>query len=876
MKKLLPFLFLIWNVVLAQVPGTTTITAPVAPPATNSNFGATDTRWQKGGYGTWATNISQLNDPLWRPTGRKQYGELQSVTGNPIPYVLTTNLSYYAPSDVPRILPEFFGALGDGTTDDTAAFQKTIDYIESLPGGGIMVLGPHTYVAANITTKTNSVKLIKVEGQNRAGIKFLPQAGTILKLKNGANTNLWRQVSGSGTDFEGVFFFGNSTNQTVAMPMIVIETEDVFTSATRQEMQFVACVFSSSKGDGVYINRAEVAMTDCYAENNKGNGFYFDGTPDVHGVAGGGSDCTFVTVNSGFNLGSGFYFYNNGGAACRFINCDSYYNLQDGVTINPGPQGGAGGMRFVMSTINDNFGNNVSIGVTNGPPAPAPATGLVVKLYFDSCIITKANNDSYPDVGTNTVSGVYSDIKIYDSQYSYGYYFVNCTLGAPEGSVHSLKPKYLIEDLRSQTNIFSGGYGISIVNCFLGSTSDYSTGARWQSFVQDNSTMLGNWDASVNYIGGGRLTTSAAKFAAPIYLDIPTSPTIPPITMFMPYTNGGLGFSFGITNTLTKFVIFEPTNGNLALPGTLLANGNFTAYGNITNTGIIQTEAVSLGSGTLRYLYTEPTQTILANFYDSVNGYYWLFKTNGLTILPGPLSVTGDITNTASIFTAGDVAWDTGGNRKTIRGDTNQFSIQTTYGPGTNFWKFGTNASTELPGTLYVPSGITNFAGGIDTTGPLKITGNTTNIGTLGVLGNMALTGSQLWNISGNVYQYQHEADGLAFWGNYPGYTYIHRFNGNGTVYFDGKVTNSVGVSIGTTGTPISRVRMGRATLVGGSVTVSDSTVTTSSKITLGRYTPGGTLGHLDTGTRVASTSFTITSSSALETSVIDWVLYEP
>jgi hypothetical protein len=81
---------------------------------------------------------------------------------------------------------------------------------------------------------------------------------------------------------------------------------------------------------------------------------------------------------------------------------------------------------------------------------------------------------------------------------------------------------------------------------------------------------------------------------------------------------------------------------------------------------------------------------------------------------------------------------------------------------------------------------------------------------------------------------------------------------------------------VGANGTAVKSIRMGRATLVAGTVVVSDSTVTTSSKITLGRYTPGGTLGNLDTGTRVASTSFTITSSSVLETSVIDWVMYEP
>jgi hypothetical protein len=86
-----------------------------------------------------------------------------------------------------------------------------------------------------------------------------------------------------------------------------------------------------------------------------------------------------------------------------------------------------------------------------------------------------------------------------------------------------------------------------------------------------------------------------------------------------------------------------------------------------------------------------------------------------------------------------------------------------------------------------------------------------------------------------------------------------------------------VGVVIGIAkGTVVSSIRHGRATLVAGTVTVSDSFITTSTRIMISVYTPGGTRGFLDTGTRVASTSFTITSSSILDTSVVDWVAFEP
>lgn len=92
----------------------------------------------------------------------------------------------------------------------------------------------------------------------------------------------------------------------------------------------------------------------------------------------------------------------------------------------------------------------------------------------------------------------------------------------------------------------------------------------------------------------------------------------------------------------------------------------------------------------------------------------------------------------------------------------------------------------------------------------------------------------------------------------------------------DGDVRLASGLTVNANGTKVSRVRHGRATLVAGSVTVSDAYVTTSTRILLSVSTPGGTRGFLDAGTRSAGVSFTITSTSGTETSVVDWVSFEP
>lgn len=73
-----------------------------------------------------------------------------------------------------------------------------------------------------------------------------------------------------------------------------------------------------------------------------------------------------------------------------------------------------------------------------------------------------------------------------------------------------------------------------------------------------------------------------------------------------------------------------------------------------------------------------------------------------------------------------------------------------------------------------------------------------------------------------------------------------------------------------------SNKHMGVATLSGGTVTVSNTSVTASTRIFTSRQTTGGTLGHLSIGTVVASTSFVINSSSATDTSTVAWLLIEP
>ena len=74
-----------------------------------------------------------------------------------------------------------------------------------------------------------------------------------------------------------------------------------------------------------------------------------------------------------------------------------------------------------------------------------------------------------------------------------------------------------------------------------------------------------------------------------------------------------------------------------------------------------------------------------------------------------------------------------------------------------------------------------------------------------------------------------------------------------------------------------SNARMGVSTLVAGTVSVSNTSVTASSRIFLScNDANGGTPGALYVSARAASTSFDITSTSVLDTCIVAWHMIEP
>jgi len=90
----------------------------------------------------------------------------------------------------------------------------------------------------------------------------------------------------------------------------------------------------------------------------------------------------------------------------------------------------------------------------------------------------------------------------------------------------------------------------------------------------------------------------------------------------------------------------------------------------------------------------------------------------------------------------------------------------------------------------------------------------------------------------------------------------------NGNIRISG--TNGLKITEG------ANASMGAVTLVAGTKVVATTNVTANSRIFLTTNTPGGAIGALYISARVPGTSFTITSTSATETSKVAWVIVEP
>jgi len=154
--------------------------------------------------------------------------------------------------------PQWFGAVGDGTTDDTTAFNKTIascGYIKILPA---------TYIVGPLTLST-------------ADQKFIMSQGATLKAKTDI-ADAVITITASGVEVRGGNINGNRANQSSSTGCYGINVKT--DGADVEDVKIADVYITTTAHDGIHLAGIEAgtyeindaSITDCYIEDMSGHG----------------------------------------------------------------------------------------------------------------------------------------------------------------------------------------------------------------------------------------------------------------------------------------------------------------------------------------------------------------------------------------------------------------------------------------------------------------------------------------------------------------------------------------------------------------------------------------------------------------------------
>lgn len=126
------------------------------------------------------------------------------------------------------VTPEMFGAVGDGVTDDSTAFDNMFQYLYDNGGGEVQLSAktyldgsrwdiPHSDTVGLVSQYYNNVPIKIVGSGNYAqstGIAAAPTSGTILKFAYNGSSDYFITTYGTGTlSFEGITFLTDVANK---------------------------------------------------------------------------------------------------------------------------------------------------------------------------------------------------------------------------------------------------------------------------------------------------------------------------------------------------------------------------------------------------------------------------------------------------------------------------------------------------------------------------------------------------------------------------------------------------------------------------------------------------------------------------------------
>lgn len=187
----------------------------------------------------------------------------------------------------------------------------------------------------------------------------------------------------------------------------------------------------------------------------------------------------------------------------------------------------------------------------------------------------------------------------------------------------------------------------------------------------------------------------------------------------------------------------------------------------------------------------------------------------------------------------------------------------------------GLNISTG--GLTIQAGGLTIQSGNLSHTGNVARTGDTSQTGRVATFGFSVLSPGFTTTVGGDAQdRWRVMASGLVEWGDGTLTRDVNLYRANADIL---ATDDDFAINVAGKGLKVkegTNAKMGTATLVAGAATVNTSAVSATSRIFLTVQTAGGTQGFLRISARTAGVSFTISSTSATETSTVAWLIVEP
>jgi hypothetical protein len=352
-----------------------------------------------------------------------------------------------------------FGAVGDGTTDDTAAIQAAINKCAAgthTKDG--LVLGQALYIPAGtfVVTQLNITSPIAIIGAGSAASR--------LYQKNSTNLDMVVVTSVDHIDISGICFDGNRANQPFnngnglfldeCLNVVITDCEFRYCSGNGMRsfggayLTFDQCTFRNNFANGTYHTTTAVAISDGTFYIRGSNSVAYENGYDGFCYDPGSAECTLTNCVSHENGGTGFNVFGNTSGIqpfdISFSNCISRLNDLEGFSCHSAINVLYTGCQSILDgqintglringfiIENDMAGQAKQVNVTvvgctvvspngHGIYIDSVTADKVTNVIIADCYITNVGNNA-----SNTYDGIYVDnaqnvdimnVRIFDSQ----------------------------------------------------------------------------------------------------------------------------------------------------------------------------------------------------------------------------------------------------------------------------------------------------------------------------------------------------------------------------------------------------------------------------------------------------------------------------